>query len=269
MEYKNILYKQQDHVVTITINRPEVRNCINFETNLELQHAWKKFRDDENAFVAIFTGAGDKAFSAGWDLNDAAALESIGTYDQFRVAVHNSEGYCGYTKKFDIFKPIIAAVNGYAFAAGLESCLLADIRIASENAQFGATERRWNIVAGDGLCVRLPLAVGYARAMELIITGKRIDAQEAYRIGLVNEIVPPEKLMSRAKELAKQICELPQGSIRTDKETVIRCIGRTVEERTFIETEGILTMFVREDKHTEGAKAFIQKRKPAWKDYGL
>jgi enoyl-CoA hydratase len=269
MEYKNILYEQEDHVVTITINRPEVRNCINFETNLELQHAWKKFRDDENGFVAIFTGAGAKAFSAGWDLNDAAALESIGTYDQFRVAVHNSEGYCGYTKKFDIFKPIIAAVNGYAFAAGLESCLLADIRIASDNAQFGATERRWNIVAGDGLCVRLPLAVGYARAMELIITGKRIDAQEAYRIGLVNEIVPPEKLMSRAKELAKQICELPQGSIRTDKETVIRCIGRTVEERTFIETEGILTMFVRGDKHTEGAKAFIQKRKPAWKDHGL
>ena len=269
MQYKYILYELEDHVMTITINRPEVRNCINFETNLELQHAWKKFRDDKDAFVAIFTGAGDKAFSAGWDLNDAAALESIGTYDQFRVVVHNSEGYCGYTKKFDIFKPIIAAVNGYAFAAGLESCLLADIRIASENAQFGATERRWNIVAGDGLCVRLPLTVGYARAMELIITGKRIDAREAYRIGLVNEIVPPEKLMSRAKELANQICALPQGSIRTDKETVIRGIGRTVEERTFIESEGILTMFVRGDKHTEGAKAFIQKRKPEWKGHGL
>jgi len=269
MEYKNILYTQEDHVVTITINRPRVRNCINHETNLELQHAWKRFRDDEDAYVAIFTGAGDIAFSAGWDLNDAAALESLGNYDQFRVAVHNSEGYCGYTKKFDIFKPIIAAVNGYAFAAGLESCLLADIRIASENAQFGATERRWNIVAGDGLCVRLPLAVGYARAMELIITGKRIDAQEAYRIGLVNEVVPSEQLLPRARALAKQICELPQGSIRTDKETVIRCIGRTVEERTFIETEGIMTMFMRGDKHTEGASAFIQKRKPKWDDNGL
>jgi enoyl-CoA hydratase len=107
----------------------------------------------------------------------------FGSYDQFRIAMHNNEGYCGYTKKFDIFKPIIAAVNGYAFAAGLESCLLADLRIASENAEFGVTERRWNIVAGDGLCVRLPLVVGYARAMELIITGKRIDAEEAYRFG--------------------------------------------------------------------------------------
>jgi enoyl-CoA hydratase len=258
MQYKKILYEQEEHVVIITINRPEVHNCISHETNLELQHAWKKFRDDEAAFVAIFTGAGEKAFSAGWDLNDAAALESIGTYDQYRVAVHNSEGYCGYTKKFDIFKPIICAVNGYAFAAGLESCLLGDIRIASENAQFGATERRWNIVAGDGLCVRLPIAIGYARAMELIITGKRIDAQEAYRIGLVNEIVPQEKLMSRA-----------QGAIRTDKETVVRGIGRTVAERTFIESEGVMSMFIRGDKHTEGAKAFIQKRKPDWKEHGL
>mmetsp|Transcript_22024 Transcript_22024/g.10382 ORF Transcript_22024/g.10382 Transcript_22024/m.10382 type:complete len:219 (+) Transcript_22024:494-1150(+) len=145
---------------------------------------------------------GDKAFSAGWDLNDAAALTRTESYDQFRVAVHNSEGYCGYTKRADIFKPIIAAVNGYAFAAGLELCLFADIRIASENAQFGVTERRWNIVAGDGLCVRLPL-VGHAHALDLVITGKRIDAKEAYRIGLVNEIVPQDKLMDRAMEFSQ------------------------------------------------------------------
>ncbi len=156
MAYENILYEKEDHVVTITINRPKVHNCINNATSLELQDAWKTFRDDDDAFVAIFTGAGDKAFSAGWDLNDAAALIDIGTYDQFRVAVYNSEGYCGYTKRDDIFKPIICAVNGYAFAAGLESCLLGDMRIASDNAEFGALERRWNIVAGDGLCVRLP-----------------------------------------------------------------------------------------------------------------
>jgi enoyl-CoA hydratase len=269
MTYNNILYEKEDHVVTITINRPAVRNCINSETSTELQKAWKTFRDDEDAFVAIFTGAGDKAFSAGWDLNDAAALTSMGSYDRFRVEVHNSEGYCGYTKRADIFKPIIAAVNGYAFAAGLESCLLADIRIASENAEFGVTERRWNIVAGDGLCVRLPLVVGYARALELIITGKRIDAEEAYRIGLVNEVVPGDRLMARARELARSICELPQGSIRVDKETVIRSIGRTIEERIFIETEGILSMFLREDKHNEGARAFLDKRKPKWEDHGL
>lgn len=268
MNYENILYEKEDHIVTITINRPEVHNCINHQTNLELQHAWKAFRDDQEAFVAIFTGAGDKAFSAGWDLKDAAALEDVGPYDQFRVAVHNVEGYCGYTKKFDIFKPTIAAVNGYAFAAGLESCLLADIRIASEKAQFGATERRWNIAAGDGLCVRLPLVVGFAKALELIITGKRIDAQEAYRIGLANEVVPHDELIPRAKQLARSICELPQGSLRVDKETVIRCVGRTVEERTFIESEALYSMFIRGDKHTEGAQAFLDKRKPIWHSHG-
>ena len=269
MAYKNILYEMEDHVVTITINRPEVHNCINNDTSLELQQAWKTFRDDEGAFVAIFTGAGEKAFSAGWDLNDAAALTSMGTYDQFRVAVHNSEGYCGYTKRMDIFKPIICAVNGYAFAAGLESCLLADIRIAADNAEFGALERRWNIVAGDGLCVRLPLVVGYAKALELVITGKRIDAREVHRIGLVSEVVPRDQLMTRAMELARSICELPQGSIRVDKETIVRGVGRTFQERLFIESEGILSMFMRGDKHTEGAGAFVEKRKPEWKDSGL
>jgi enoyl-CoA hydratase len=269
MEYNNILYAKEDQVVTITINRPEVRNCINNETNLELQDSWKAFRDDDDALVAIFTGAGDKAFSAGWDLNDAAALDKLDNYDQFRVAVHGIDGFCGYTKKFDIFKPIIAAVNGYTYAAGLENCLLADIRIASEKAKFGATERRWNIVAGDGLCVRLPLVIGYSRAMELIITGRVIDAQEAFRIGLVNEVVPHDQLMKRARELALSICKLPQGALRTDKETVVRCVGRTVEERTFIETEGVMSMFARRDKHTEGAKAFLQKRKPEWKDRGI
>ena len=269
MDYKNILYEKDDHVVTITLNRPEVHNCINQETNLELHHAWKAFRDDEDAYVAIYTGAGDKAFSAGWDLNDAAALTDLGGYDAFRVAVRNSEGYCGYTKRFDIFKPIICAVNGYAFAAGLENCLLGDMRIVSETAQFGATERRWNIVAGDGLCVRLPVVVGYARAMELIITGKRIDAREAYRIGLANEVVPPERLMPRARELAREISRLPQGSIRVDKETVVRGVGRTLEERTYIETEGIYSMIIRAGSHNEGARAFLEKRKPDYRDGGV
>jgi len=111
--------------------------------------------------------------------------------------------------------------------------------------------------------------VGTARALELVITGKRIDAQEAYRIGLANEVVPHDTLMTRARELAQSICELPQGSIRVDKETIIRGIGRTVEERTFIETEGILSMLIRGDKHSEGARAFLEKRKPKWKDHGL
>lgn len=268
-KHNPVTYQEDQGITWMTLNRPTALNALNREVLEQLSAALDRARSNDAVKAVIITGAGDKAFSAGWDLNDASVLEDLGTYDQFRVAVHNVEGYCGYTKKFDIFKPIIAAVNGYAFAAGLESCLLADIRIASERAQFGATERRWNIVAGDGLCVRLPLVVGYARALELIITGKRIDAQEAYRIGLANEVVPHDRLMARARELAHSICALPQGSIRVDKETVVRGVGRTVEERTFIESEGILSMFMRRDKHVEGARAFLEKRKPDWKNQGV
>ncbi|MEK8036159.1 MAG: enoyl-CoA hydratase-related protein [candidate division NC10 bacterium] len=267
--YRNILYEKTDHVVTITLNRPKVHNCISQETSEELQTAWKTFRDDDDAFVAIITGAGDRAFSAGWDLQEAAALTTLGTFDQFRVNVYNSEGYCGYTRRADIFKPIIAAVNGFCFAAGLETALLADIRIAAERAEFGCLERRWNIVAGDGLTARLPLVVGFARAMELIITGRRIDAQEALRIGLVNEVVPDDQVRQRAQELARSICELPQGAIRSDKESVIRGVGRTLEERLRIEGEMILSMFLRKDRHTLGAGSFVGKKRPPWKHHGL
>ena len=268
-QYRNILYEKTDHVVTITLNRPKVHNCISQKTSEELQTAWKTFRDDDDAFVAIITGAGDRAFSAGWDLQEAAALTTLGTFDQFRVNVYNSEGYCGYTRRADIFKPIIAAVNGFCFAAGLETALLADIRIAAERAEFGCLERRWNIVAGDGLTARLPLVVGFARAMELIITGRRIDAQEALRIGLVNEVVPDDQVRQRAQELARSICELPQGAIRSDKESVIRGVGRTLEERLRIEGEMILSMFLRKDRHTLGAGSFVGKKRPPWKHHGL
>ena len=186
------------------------------------------------------------------------------------MALYNSPGACGYTRKADIFKPVIAAVNGYAFAAGLETALLADIRIADENAEFGALERRWNIVGGDGMTVRLPLVVGFARAMELIITGRRIDAHEAHRIGLVNEIVPHGQALARAHELAKQIAELPQGAIRSDKESIMRGVGRTLEERLRIEAEQTLSMFMRRDSHTIGAAAFkAGNLTPEWPHHGL
>ena len=269
MGYRHIRYEKKDHVVTITLNRPEAHNCINRRTSEELQTAWKTFREDDHAFVAIITGAGNKAFSAGWDLNDAAALSSLGTFDQFRVYVYNSEGACGYTRRVDIFKPIIAAVNGFCFAAGLETALLADIRIAAERAEFGCLERRWNIVAGDGLTARLPLVVGFARAMELIITGRRIGAEEALRIGLINEVVPNGRLMQRARALARSICELPQGAIRSDKECVVRGVGRTLEERLRIEAEMILSMFLRRDRHSPGAGSFVGKKKPQGKHHGL
>src|SRR6266516_858597 len=224
--------------------------------NTELHHAWERFRDDDEAFVLVITGAGETTFCAGWDLQDAAELSEIGDYDAYRVSLYNSPGECGYTRKADIFKPVIAAINGYAFAA--------------ENAEFGALERRWNIVGGDGMTVRLPLVVGFARAMELVITGRRIGVEEALRIGLVNEIVPRGAALERALELAHEIAALPQGAIRSDKESIMRGVGRTLEERLRIEAEMVISMFMRRDPHTLGATAFkAGDLRPEWPHHGL
>ena len=270
MSYDTLIYEQEGHVVTLTYDRPEQHNAVNRQMNHELHHAWQRFRDDDDAFVLVLTGAGDSAFCAGWDLQDAAELEVLGDWDAFRVSLYNDPGACGYTRRVDIFKPVIAAVNGYAFAAGLETALLADIRIASESAEFGALERRWNIVGGDGMTVRLPLVVGFARAMELIITGRRIGTAEAERIGLVNEVVPRGQALARAQALAQEIAALPQGAIRSDKESVLRGVGRTLEERLRIEAELTLSMFMRRDPHTLGAAAFkAGNLKPEWPHHGL
>jgi enoyl-CoA hydratase len=269
MKYETLVYEHDEHVVTLTYNRPDQHNAVNRKMNEELHHAWRRFRDDEDAFVLVITGSGETTFCAGWDLADAAALTETPDFDQFRVSVYDSPGECGYTRRADVFKPVIAAVNGYAFAAGLETALLADIRIAAENAEFGALERRWNIVGGDGMTVRLPLVVGFARAMELIITGRRIGVEEAERIGLVNEVVPRGKALERARELAREIAALPQGAIRSDKESVMRGIGRTLEERLRIEAEMTLSMFLRRDSHAIGAAAFKERRTPEWPHHGL
>jgi enoyl-CoA hydratase len=270
MDYKTLRYQQDSHVVTLTYSRPEQHNAVNRTMNRELHDAWQRFRDDDDAFVLVITGAGDTTFCAGWDLQDAADLGELGDWDSFRVSLHNSPGECGYTRKVDVFKPVIAAVNGYAFAAGLETALLADIRIAAENAEFGALERRWNIVGGDGMTVRLPLVVGFARALELIITGRRIDAHEAERMGLVHEVVPRGLALQRAQELANEIAALPQGAIRSDKESVMRGIGHTLEQRLQIEAEMALSMFMRRDSHTIGAAAFkAGNLKPEWPHHGL
>lgn len=143
-------------------------------------------------------------------------------------------------------------------------------QIAAENAEFGALERRWNIVGGDGMTVRLPLVVGFAKAMELVITGRRIGVDEAKQIGLVNEIVPRGEALTRGQELAHEIAALPQGAIRSDKESIMRGVGRTLEERLRIEAEMVISMFMRRDSHTRGAAAFkAGNLTPEWPHHGL
>jgi enoyl-CoA hydratase/carnithine racemase len=263
-----ILYEKRGRVAYVTLNRPEAKNAIDPDTHELLWRTWEDFRDDDALDVAILTGSGD-AFSAGADLKTFIPpwIESATAR---KVRDNVATGLGGLTRGLHrIPKPVIAAVNGWAVAAGLENALLADIRIAAENAVFGALERRWNIVGGDGMTVRLPLVVGYGRAMELIITGRPVDAEEALRIGLANEVVPEGRSLERALELARQIAALPQGAIRSDKETMVRNVGRTYEEQLRQEAENALSMFARRDSHAIGARAFKEGKTPEWPHHGL
>lgn len=269
MEYTQIQVEHDGPVTVIRFNRPEVMNCIGLTTHDELVHAWNAFRDDEQQKVAIITGAGDKAFCAGGDLTGGVNLtgSDASSFDRPPDSVLASHergeqpGVLGPSRWTDIYKPIIAAVNGVAYAGGLEWACYADMRIAEEHASFGVTCRRWNIGLADGGTQRLPRIVGMGRAMELIITGKVIDAEEAYRIGLVNEVVPKGQGLTRALELAKFIATLPQGAIRTDKEAAVRGFGKPLDEGLRIEAECFHKSFFHPDT-AEGLRRFRERDHP-------
>jgi enoyl-CoA hydratase len=264
-----VLTERDDRVFIITINRPEVRNCVDGETAQLLHDAWETFRDDDDLYVAVLTGAGDLSFCAGADLKN---LPSLGpgpdaSRHERRRFVTNGPGYLGYTRQVDIYKPIIAALNGYALAGGLELACLADIRIAVEHAEIGVACRRWNVPLLDGGTQRLPRIVGMGRAMEMIITGRFVGAEEAHRIGLFNEVVPAGQALFRARQLARSICELPQGALRTDKQAALIGYGRPLEEGLRIEAEVGQTVLDSFD-FAEGPMAFVQRRKPSFKQDG-
>lgn len=262
-----VLVETDKRVMVITINRPDVRNCVDGETAALLEKAWLTFRDDDEIYVAVLTGAGEQAFCAGADLKNLPSLVPTGSRHAVRRFITNGTGYLGYTRQTDIYKPIIAAVNGYALAGGLELACLADIRIAEEHAQLGVACRRWNVPLLDGGTQRLPRIVGMGRAMELIVTGRMIDAVEAERIGLVNEIVPAGKSLQRAVELAREISKLPQGALRTDKQAALMGYGRPLEEGLRIEAEVGQTTLSSFDI-VEGAGAFADRRPPKFKQDG-
>lgn len=258
-----VLYEKRNRVAYITINRPDVMNCVDPPTAQALVEAWEDFRDDDDTYVAVITGAGDQSFCAGFDLKSIATAWLPRSPNEVRRFIYSHPGFMGYTRRADIFKPIIAAINGYCFAGGLETALCADIRIAADHAEFGVLNRRWNVGLGDGGTQRLWRVVGLGRAMELIITGRRIDVQEAHRIGLANEIVPRDKLMARATEMAEAICQFPQGAIRTDKEAVMRGIGVPLEEGLRLEGSTFMTLIGQAD-FLEGPRAFAEKRRPVF-----
>jgi enoyl-CoA hydratase len=253
---RKVLVENQDGVTIITINRPEKHNCIDGDTAQLLQEAWIQFRDDENAKVAILTGNGS-SFSSGADLKAIDSLRPENQYDA--DFVYNGKGYLGFTRMTDIFKPTIAAVNGYCFAGGLEMAAWCDIRIAASNAEFGCLERRWNVPLVDGGTQRIPRIVGWGRGMDLILTGRKIDAWTALDWGLVTEVTEPANLLNRALELARQMAEYPQGSLRSDKQAAVRGWGLPIEEALRIECQ--LGMPHTKSKETEQGLNYFKNRK--------
>ena len=255
----SVLYDQKDKIVTITLNRPEAMNSVDPETHEALIQAWTRFRDDDSAWVAILTGAGDKAFSAGADLKKMIPRTSAPGQRRDREMALG-----GVTRGLEIWKPMIAAINGHCLAGGLELALACDLRLASPNATFGLTEVRWAIMPGAGGTQRLPRAVPLAKAMEMILMAQTIDAAEAYRIGLVNKVVPLPELIPTAVEWAETLCERGPLAVRAAKEAVIR--GLTMPMADGLRLEAFLSASLRATEDAvEGPKAFAEKRKPQFK----
>lgn len=261
MAFTDIEYEEHGPIRVIRFNRPEKRNCIGPNTHLELIEAWTRFRDDPKALVAIITGTGSHAFCAGGDLE--AGFDLVPSSPE-EVAAHNQgerPGILGPSRWTDIYKPVIAAINGAAYAGGLEWACFADIRIAEEHASFGVTCRRWNIGLADGGSQRLPRIVGMGRAMELILTGKVISTTEAHAIGLVNEIVPKGCSLERAIELANFLCTLPQPAMRSDKEAAVRGYGLPLNEGLRIEAE-CFNRSIHQPETQEGLRRFLERDHP-------
>lgn len=263
MNFKEIDFTVQGETAIIKFNRPEVMNCVGPNTHKELLVAWEEFKTNDKLKVAVITGEGERAFCSGGDLKSARQGGLIDLTEE-QKDMHRAgkvPGILGPTRWTDIYKPIIAAVNGVAYAGGLEWACFADMRIAEEHASFGVTCRRWNIGLADGGTQRLPRIVGMGRAMEMILTGKVINAEEAYRIGLANEVVPKGQSLSRALELAAFLCTLPQPAMRTDKEAAVRGFGESLDEGLRIEA-GLFLDSIYEPETAAGLKQFNQRLHP-------
>tara|TARA_B100000212_G_C27384009_1_gene538343 strand:- start:4100 stop:4876 length:777 start_codon:yes stop_codon:yes gene_type:complete len=256
MTYKFSLLEKKDHLWIVTLNRPERMNALHSPAHLELDKIFDNFQEDEEAWVAVITGAGDRAFSAGNDLKyqaEGGSMERVET------------GFAGLTSRYNLNKPLIAAVNGVAMGGGFEIALACDLIIASENASFALPEPKVGLAALAGGMHRLPRQIGLKRAMGMMLTGRTVLADEGKELGFVNEVVPQNELLMKAEEWAKMIMECSPVSIRTTKNVAINGLNySSIEDAMNQKYESVNTLFNSQD-FIEGPLAFSQKRKPDWK----
>lgn len=245
-------------VATITIDRPEVANCLDFATLLALRETIDRVAGDAEARAVIVTGTGEKAFCAGADLKERATM----TPEQVRLFIQTIREALSLVSRLP--QPTIAAVNGGAFGGGTELALACDIRVMSSTATMGLTETTLAIIPGGGGTQRLPRLVGPGRAKELIFTGRRVAAEEALRIGLVEEVCEPDSLLARARELAATIAANGPIAVRAAKEAIVRGMELPIEEALRLETE-LYDRTIESEDRLEGLAAFREKRAPRYR----
>jgi len=263
-----VLYEKQDGVALVTLNRPDVRNAINPEMLCRLADAWQDINDDPAVRVVILTGAGDKAFCAGADLDRLVrmmqGLRPPETEFDERIKNDVSIIYKGLLRNYQVTKPIIAAVRGFCVAGGTEILSTTDIRIAGDDARFGLAEVKWSLFPMGGSTVRLPRQISYCNAMEILLTGEQVSAADALRMGLINKVVPPEQVLPEARRYATIINSNGPLAVQAVKRSVLAGIGLPPEQALEKEMEFGIPVSMSEDCR-EGTKAFKEKRKPVFK----
>ncbi|MFX1531368.1 MAG: enoyl-CoA hydratase-related protein [Promethearchaeota archaeon] len=263
MNYKFLIIEKKDHLTIVRLNRPEVRNAINPHVSLEIEDAFNEFENDSDAWIAIVTGVGDKAFSAGFDLKWGATASIEEQREAFGKLKYKAVTG-GVTFNPNITKPIIAAVNGFAFGGGFELALGCDLIIAAENAVFSLPEPLVGRVPTEGGVHRLVRYLPYHLAMEILFTYKRISAQEGLELGFVNKVVPLVQLMSEAEKIADVIMEGSPLAIRAIKQMANDGLEMTLRKANTT-IFPLYRKFTQSHDFIEGPRAFSEKRKPNWK----
>lgn len=257
---KNVLYEKKDHIAYVTLNRPKVLNALNTPTWADMRTAFEAARDDTDVRGVILMGAGDKAFIAGADISELANLTAFEAEQSSRFG----QGVLDLIE--NLGKPVIAAINGFALGGGCETAMACTIRIAVESAKFGQPEVKLGLIPGGGGTQRLPRLVGKGRALELILSGGMISAQEAYRIGLVNKVVPAADLIPHAEEILKQIGANAPIGVKFALEATNKGMQASQDEGLLLEASYFGLCAATEDKK-EGTTAFLEKRAPQFRGH--
>jgi len=258
MNYENIVLEKKNSVAYVTVNRPKVLNALNMATMDELRAAFHDIKNDAGVRVVILTGSGEKAFIAGADINELAAHDAVSGKEY----THRGQSVLNLIE--NLGKPVIACLNGFTLGGGCEIAMACTMRLASDNAKLGQPEVKLGIIPGYGGTQRLPRLVGKGRAMQLVLTGEMITAQEAYRIGLVNEVTSPAELIPRAEAIAQKIIANAPLAVQYSLEAINKGLEMTLPEALYLEAVLFSVACSSEDKK-EGTTAFLEKRPAQFK----